>query len=261
MYSLKEPFKGYEIKISLLPISKIRIPSIQREQSESLIKKLMTSIEKVGFVDPILVVEAEDGYYEVINGQHRLKAAELLGLSEILAIILPPETKDYIISLNVEKAPNLKDKAHQAYEIFMKYRNESPDMEEVELEIMVEEPYFLTVGFITDRFGEKRFPAYAFERVLKKVDEFLRMPLEEAENERERRANTLRDVREVMEEKYQELGLTNALHKEAIITKAFQLVYGKRVRVVEDDFYTVFEKIKEAIPKVSFTEEELEEEF
>ena len=261
MYSLKEPLKGYEIKITSLPISKIRIPSIQRDMSESLVKKLMVSIEKVGFVDPILVVEAEDGYYEVINGQHRLKAAELLGLSEILAIILPPETKDYIISLNVEKAPNLKDKAHQAYEIFMKYRNENPEMEEYELETMVEEPYFLTVGFITDRFGEKRFPAYAFERVLKKVDEFLRMPLEEAEREREKRANVLRDVREVMEEKYQELGLTNALHKEAIITKAFQLVYGKRVRVVEDDFYTVFEKIKEAIPKVSFTEEELEEEF
>ncbi len=259
MYTLQEPLKGYEIKIGLLPIRKIRIPSIQRDLSETLIKRLMTSIEKVGFVDPILVVEGEGDYYEVINGQHRLKAAELLGLSEVPAIILPPETKDYIISLNVEKAPNLKDKAHQAYEIFMKYRNENPEMEEVELETKVEEPYFLTVGFITDRFGEKRFPAYAFERVLKKVDEFLTMPLEEAERERENRANVLRDVREVMEEKYQELGLTNALHKEAIISKAFQLVYGKRVRTVEDDFYTAFEKIKEAIPKVSFSEEELEE--
>ncbi|RUM32384.1 MAG: chromosome partitioning protein ParB [Aquifex sp.] len=258
MYTLKEPLKGYEVKVTLLPIEDIVIPEIQRDLSETLIKKLMLSIEKVGFVDPILVVEGENGKYEVINGQHRLKAAELLGIREIPAIILPPETKDYIISLNVEKAPNLKDKAHQAYEIFMKYLRENPQMEEVDLENMVEEPYFLTVGFITDRFGEKRFPAYAFEKVLKKVDEFLNLPLEEAERERENRANVLREVREVMEEKYQELGLTNALHKEAIISKAFQSVYGKRVRRVEEDFYTVFEKIKEAIPKVSFAEEELE---
>ena len=259
MYTLKEPLKGYEVKITLLPISEIEIPSIQRDLSETLIKRLMASIEKVGFVDPILVVEGENGRYEVINGQHRLKAAELLGIKEVPAIILPRETKDFIISLNVEKAPNLKDKAHQAYEIFMKYLKESPEMEEIELETKVEEPYFITVGFITDRFGEKRFPAYAFEKVLKKADEFLTLPLEEAEKERENRANVLREVREVMEEKYQELGLTNALQKEAIITKAFQNVYGKRVRNVEDDFYTVFEKLKEAIPKVSFTEEELEE--
>jgi len=259
MYTLKEPLKGYELKIALLPISDIRIPSIQRDLSETLIKRLMASIEKVGFVDPILVVETQEGSYEVINGQHRLKAAELLGISEVPAIILPEEAKDYIIALNVEKAPNLKDKAHQAYEIFQKYLKESPEMEEIELETKVEEPYFITVGFITDRFGEKRFPAYAFEKVLKKVDEFLTIPLEEAERERENRANLLREVREVMEEKYQELGLTNALQKEAIITKAFQSVYGKRVRRIEDDFYTTFEKIKEAIPKVSFTEEELEE--
>ena len=259
MFSLKQPLKGYEVKVGLLPVEKIKIPTIQRDISETLVKRLMTSIEKVGFVEPILVIEGEEGFYEVINGQHRLKAAELLGLREISAIILPPEIKDYIISLNVEKAPNLKDKAHQAYEIFMKYLKEHPQMGEIELEMKVEEPYFLTVGFITDRFGEKRFPAYAFEKVLRKVDEFLILPLEEAEKEREKRANTVRDVREVMEEKYQELGLSNALHKEAIISKAFQMVYGKRVRKVEDDFYTAFEKIKDAIPRVSFTEEELEE--
>jgi len=95
--------------------------------------------------------------------------------------------------------------------------------------------------------------------VLKKLDEFLTLPLKEAEKERESRASLLREVREVVEEKYQELGLTNALHKEAIVSKAFQMVYGKRVRSVEDDFYTAFHKIKEAIRKVSFTEEELEE--
>jgi len=216
------------------------------------------SIEKIGFVDPVLLIETENGL-EVINGQHRVEAAKLAGLKEVLAIILPPEIKDYIISLNVEKAPNLKDKSHQAYEIFMEYLKKSPDMEEADLELMVEEPYYITVGFITDRFQDKRFPGYAFEKVLKKADNFLSLPLTEAEKERERRARLLMEVKEVLNSRYEELQLQNALQKEAIVTKAFQNIYGKRVRTIEDDFYTVFEKLKEEIPKVSFTEEEIAE--
>ena len=257
-FTVREPLKGYEIKFGVVPVSKIRIPSIQRDLSEVLVKRLMMSIEKVGFVDPVLLIETENGL-EVINGQHRIEAAKLAGLKEVLAIILPAELKDYIISLNVEKAPNLKDKSHQAYEIFMDYLRKSPEMEEADLELMVEEPYYLTVGFVIDRFQDKKFPGYAFEKVLKKADSFLRVPLTEAEKERENRAKVLMEVRDVLNQRYEELQLQNALQKEAIVTKAFQNVYGKRVRTVEDDFYTVFEKIKEEIPKVSFTEEELSE--
>jgi len=94
----------------------------------------------------------------------------------------------------------------------------------------------LKVGFITDRFGDKRFPGYAFEKVLKKVDGFTSLPLREAEAEREKRATLLEEVKDVLNSKYEELGLTNALHKEAIVSKAFQMIYGKRVRTIEDDF-------------------------
>ncbi|NPB06245.1 MAG: ParB N-terminal domain-containing protein [Aquificae bacterium] len=258
MPTLKEPLKGYELRVELLPVDRIKVPSYQRELSETLVRRLMSSIEKVGFVEPILVVEGEDGY-EVVNGQHRLRAAEMLGIKELPAVILPEEARDFVIALNTEKAPNLKDKAHQAYELFTRYLAQSPETNEEELAPMVEEPYFLTVGFITDYFGDKRFPAYAFEKVLKKVDEFLPLPLEQAQQERIRRAELLREVREVLDERYRELGLTNALHKEALVTKAFQSVYGKRVRKVDDDFYGVFTKLKEALKTVSLTEEELEE--
>lgn len=258
LFSLKEPLKGYEIKFGRVPVDRIRVPSIQRELSDSLVRRLMLSIEKVGFVDPVLLIETENGL-EVINGQHRVEAAKLVGLKEVLGIILPPDMKDYVISLNVEKAPNLRDKSHQAYEIFMEYLKKSPDMEEAELELMVEEPYYLTVGFVIDRFQDRRFPGYAFEKVLKKADSFLNMSLEEAERERESRARLLLELKEVLSEKYEELGLQNALQKESIVTKAFQNIYGKRVRSVEDDFYTVFNKLKEEIPKVSFAEEELSE--
>jgi len=254
---LKEPVKGYELKVGVIPTDLIIIPSIQRELSESLVKKLSISIEKVGFVDPIQVIEREDGLYEVINGQHRLEALKALGYREILAVVLPYELRNYIITLNVEKAPSLKDKSHQAYELYMEFLRSDENLEEYELESMIEEPYYITVGFAIKQVS--RFPAYAFERILKKVDTFLNLPLKDAKVERERRAELLLRAGEVLNEKYKELGLQNALQKEAIVSRAFQNIYGKRVRIVEDDFYTVFEKLIREIQNIQVAPEEGEE--
>ncbi len=253
MFSLQEPLKGYGIKVGIVPIEQIRIPSIQRELSDNLVRKLMTSIEKVGFVDPILLIEGEEGF-EVINGQHRLEAAKLLGMKEVLAIVLPPQIKEFVISLNVEKAPNLRDKAHQAYEIFMDYLRRDPSLEEIAIADRVEEACYLTVGFVIERFGERKFPGYAFEKVLRKIDGFLRQPLRQAEAERERRAELLLEVKEVLNRRYEELGLSSPLQKEAIVTRAFFNVYGKRVRELSDDFLSVLRKLKEEIPQVELGE-------
>ncbi|MDW8095864.1 MAG: ParB/RepB/Spo0J family partition protein, partial [Aquificaceae bacterium] len=248
-----------ELEFTILPAEKILIPTIQRELSDMHIKRLMDSMEKVGFVEPISVVPDGKGNYEVINGQHRLEAGRQLGMVEFPAIILPPEVKDYIIALNVEKVPSLKDKAHQAYEIFTSYLKKSPQMPEYGLEKFVEDAYLLTVGFVVDRKEDKKFPGYAFEKVLKKVDAFLDLPLKEAEKERESRAEVLLRAKDVLNRKYEELGLKNALQKEAIVSKAFQMVYGRYVRSVNEDFYEVFEKLMSKIPEVSFEEGELEE--
>ncbi len=255
MFPIQEPLKGYSIKVGILPLEKIRVPSIQRELSDNLVKRLMLSIEKVGFVDPILVVESGDGTYEVINGQHRLEAVRLLGMKEILAIVLPREIKEYIISLNVEKAPNLRDKAHQAYEIFTENLRKNPDAEEASLEDRIEEAHYITVGFVIDRLGEKRFPGYAFEKVLRRVDTFLNEPLRSAEKEREERAELLLEVKEALNRRYEELGLSNPLQKEALVTKAFQNLYGKRVRSIGDSFKEVFSKLRDEIPRVELHEE------
>jgi len=253
MFSLQEPLKGYGIKVGIVPLDRIRVPSIQRELSDNLVRRLMTSIEKVGFVDPVLLIEAADGF-EVINGQHRLEAAKLLGMKEILAIVLPPHIKEFIISLNVEKAPNLRDKAHQAYEIFMEYLRKDPSVEETALADRVEEACYLTVGFVIEKFGDRKFPGYAFEKVLRKIDSFLKEPLRRAEEERKRRAELLLQVKEVLNKRYEELGLSSPLQKEAIVTRAFFNIYGKRVREVGDDFVSVLRKLKEEISVVELGE-------
>ena len=99
----REPIKGLELEFAILSADRIVIPSIQRELSDMHIKRLMESMEKIGFVEPLTVVPTEDEYYEVINGQHRFEAGRRLGMSEFPVIILPASAKDYIIALNVEK--------------------------------------------------------------------------------------------------------------------------------------------------------------
>ena len=256
----KEPLKGYEIQIGLLPVDKIIIPSIQRDISKILIQRLRNSISKIWFVDPILVVPSDEEWiYEVINWQHRLEAAKELWITEIPAVILPRLAKDYIIALNTEKWPTLRDKAHQAYEIFRYYLINSP--EEQESNIMpekVDEPYYITVWFVIDYLKDEKFPWYAFERVLKRIDEFLDMPMKEAEQERIKRAQKLIEVKEVLNKKYEEMWLKNALQKETIVSKAWQNIYWPRVRIIEDDFYTALEKLKQEIPNISLTQEELQ---
>jgi ParB family chromosome partitioning protein len=149
-----------------------------------------------------------------------------LGITQIPAVILPKFAKDYIIALNTEKGPTLRDKAHQAFEIFQTYKNIQPD--ETEANIMfdrVDEPYYITVGFVLDYFKDEKFPGYAFERVLKKIDNFLDLPMKEAEQERINRAKKLIEVKEVLNQKYEQLGLKNALQKETIVSKAWQNIY------------------------------------
>lgn len=52
------------------------------QQSDFIFEKELLSIETHGFLDPILVRE-KDGRFEIIDGEHRWKAATKLGSSEI----------------------------------------------------------------------------------------------------------------------------------------------------------------------------------
>lgn len=58
------------------------------QQSRFIFDKTKASIKRYGFIDPIVVRSGDDtgtkyGYYEIIGGEHRLRAAEELGYKEI----------------------------------------------------------------------------------------------------------------------------------------------------------------------------------
>lgn len=249
-----EPVKGYEIEFAELEVSKIIIPPIERPLSDTLISRLVQSIQTIGFIDPIMVVPTEKGYYEVIDGQHRLEAAKILGLNKIPGFILPKDLRNYILNFNIEKAPGLKEKAIQAYNLFVEKLQENPDMKEYELESFIQYPYYITVGFVIERIGDKKFPGSYFERILQKVDEFLALPLSESAKERENRARVLEEVKIVLDQKAEEFGVSMAYDKQRIVSYAFQKLYGRGVRFLGEDFYAVFENLKNAIRELTAEE-------
>jgi len=256
----KEPLKQeYDIKIALIDVNNILIPVIQRDISKTLLKKLERSIEKVWFVEPIIVIPSsvEEGKYEVINWQHRLEVFKKFWWEKIPAIILPSKIKQYIIDLNIEKWPTLKEKAHQAYVIYQEALNKYPELNEFDLAWIIDYPYYITVWYVIDKYKENKIAAWAFERLLSKVDNWIEKPLKEASEERNKRAIKLIEANNVLNEKMMELGLKNALLKWTIVNKAFQQVFGIRTRIIEDDYMTAFDKIIQWIKNLQLTEEEI----
>jgi ParB family chromosome partitioning protein len=58
----------------------------ERFDEESL-ESLAASIREVGLLQPVIVNEAEDGAYVLVAGERRLRAARMVGLSEVPVIV------------------------------------------------------------------------------------------------------------------------------------------------------------------------------
>jgi len=245
----EDPVKKQPLKLALFRLEEIEAPPFQRDISESLRKQLELAIDKLGFLTPIVVVP-KGGKYYVVDGRHRLEAMRSLGAREILAIVVDEKMYHYILEFNTEKPPNVKEKAKQAYRLYMDFYREDPNLIEDELYTYLKEPMLITFGFAIEEF-DKRFPASFYESFVEKIDDFLRVPLSEGVVERRNRAKALIELNDIVNQKYADFGWENALLKGEIVRKAVQKAYGVRVRTIEDDFYSAVELVKQACEKLS----------
>lgn len=83
------PVKKTPGSISTVSVSKIAINPFQprTDFDEEALRELADSIKLQGLIQPITVRQAENGTYQLISGERRLRAAKLAGLSEIPAYI------------------------------------------------------------------------------------------------------------------------------------------------------------------------------
>lgn len=58
------------------------------EMDDKTFNRLVDELETTGLIDPIQVVPIDGGKYRVIGGNHRLKAAKVLGWTEIDCVVL-----------------------------------------------------------------------------------------------------------------------------------------------------------------------------
>ncbi|MFN3568580.1 MAG: ParB/RepB/Spo0J family partition protein [Caldimicrobium sp.] len=247
--TFEDPVKRQPLKLALFKIEEIEAPPFQRDISESLKKHLEMAIEKLGFLTPIVVVP-KGGKYYVVDGRHRLEAMRELGAREILAIVVDESLYHYILEFNTEKPPNVKEKAKQAYRLYTDFLKDDATLIEEDLFVYFKEPMLITFGFAIEEF-DSRFPASFYESFVSKIDEFLKLPLERAAEERRKRAKSLIELNQVVNEKYAEFGWENALLKGEIVRKAVQKAFGLRVRTIEEEFYLAIERVKEACKGLS----------
>ena len=86
--TMAPPKRDMDRSLFLLPIDSIKPNPDQprREFGREELQELTISIAQVGLIQPLTVRPAEDGY-ELISGERRLRACELLGLKEVPCIV------------------------------------------------------------------------------------------------------------------------------------------------------------------------------
>jgi ParB-like chromosome segregation protein Spo0J len=68
--------------IKILPIEKIRDP-FEKNRDDRVVANLVKDIKRNGLRHPLWVDEKEDGFFNIIDGSHRLAAIKILGWKEV----------------------------------------------------------------------------------------------------------------------------------------------------------------------------------
>jgi ParB family chromosome partitioning protein len=180
----RDPFGGRWLILAALPADRVEPSPFQRDASKLHVGRLETVIDKIGrFLDPIIVVRNSDGTYWTPNGNHRLQALRALGGRSITALILPEREMLYtILSLNTEKAHNLREKALEVIRMARDLAAQDAGVE-IQYAFAFEDPAFLTLGICYEQ--RPRFAGGAYHPLLRRVDDFLKLPFAKALARRE----------------------------------------------------------------------------
>ncbi len=241
--AFRDPAKRRGLHFDVLPIAKLEVISHQRKASDAHVKRVMDSVDRVGFLAPVVVVERDGGGgYLIIDGQHRFLAAKELGLRRIPAVIAPRDIARRMLTLNVEKEPNIRERSVVALSIYRELVDADPDMPEDDPEVAdaVQQPHYVTLGLAYAESG--RLAGSQFEPILRKCDGFMDVPLAESLPVREARAGRVVEAHRLVRavsDKLKEIGAWHEFAGAQIISYANPL---KRARK-QHSFDQTFDKL------------------
>jgi ParB family chromosome partitioning protein len=223
--SYREPFGGQWLIMASLPIQQVEPTPYQRNLSDTHVRKLETVIAKLGrFLDPIIVVRGEpnqDGVrYWTPNGNHRLSALRTLGAKSITAIVVPETSTAYkILALNTEKSHNLRERALEVIKMYQELATLDEAAEDT-YALEFEDAALITLGLCYLEQG--RFSGGAYHPILRRVDGFIKKPLQAALEIRRERSKMLMDLDKRVCERVDTLkrrGLTSPYLKSFVVAR------------------------------------------
>ena len=243
----RDPFGGNPVLIVSLPIDRVEPTPYQRDPSDAHVKRLMRVIETLKrFLDPLIVIR-HDGRYWTPNGNHRLQAMRRLGAKAIVALLIPEEDVAYqILALNTEKAHNLREKSLETIRMARALAEEARETEEA-FAFQFEQPSYLTLGVAYE--SRPRLSGAVYQSVLRRIDEFLDLPLSKALRERERRARLVLGIDDrvtTIVEKLKARGLTSPYLRPFVVARINPIRFSKSTSF---DFDEVLEKMAASAAK------------
>ncbi len=221
----REPYGGHWVALAAMPIELVEPTPYQRNLSYTHVRKLEAVIGKIGrFLDPIIAVRVPKPDHTVKywtpNGNHRLSAMRTLGAKSIVAIVVPEVSAAYqILALNTEKAHNLREKALEVIRMYKELAQLDTATEET-YALEFDEPALITLGLCYEE--RTRFSGGAYHPVLKRVDEFLKKPLNVAMILRQQRAKTVLVLDDLIVKQVEALkakGLTSPYLKSFVVAR------------------------------------------
>lgn len=147
--------------IQTLRLSQIEPKSDQPRKhfDEEALLELSDSIKQHGLLQPIIVRESAQGYYQIIAGERRWRASKLAGLSEIPAIIMQA---DELKAAELAIIENIQRQDLNAYEEAAAYR-------------ALIDQYSLTQEEVSERVGKSRSAVANSMRLLELPEDVLEM--------------------------------------------------------------------------------------
>ena len=252
---LKDPLKRQPITITVARTGDLEVIGHQRKPRPAHLKALTASIERMGFITPLVAIE-RDGKYVIIDGQHRFAAGAELGIKEFPVVVVPDKLARRMMSLNIEQSLNIRERSAIALAIYREMLDESPKRSEDHGEVAdaIETAHFLTLGLAYERDG--RLAGSAFEAILKKCDGFLDKPLQEAYEIREQRAEKVLEAAKgvkAVEDALKAKGAWHSMARYQIISNANPTKRAHKPSDFEktfDKFIAALEQLAESPEKV-----------
>ena len=103
-------------RIEWIPVDRITVAN-PRVRSKRIFREIVENIAQIGLKRPITVtrrIEADGPFYDLVCGQGRLEAYQVLGQSEVPALVVSADPEDCLIASLVE---NCARRQHSAFDL------------------------------------------------------------------------------------------------------------------------------------------------